>query len=129
MFEKRGIGGAATGRFLAVIVLVCFWSMAGCSTYHVYQTGGAGGLHLGNQPASEWSKKKTLNSLFWGLVRQDLRVDDCKLADGTRLGIEEVKIETNPLYATATVLTLGIWVPLDVSYRCAKPSAPSGPLE
>ena len=128
MFEKRGIVGRRNGP-LPCCDRACLFSGRWRVALLITSTRGPGGLQLGNQPASEWSKKKTLNSLFWGLVRQDLRVDDCKLADGTRLGIEEVKIETNPLYATATVLTLGIWVPLDVSYRCAKPPAPSGPLE
>jgi hypothetical protein len=28
----------------------------------------------------------------------------------------------------AALLTLGIWVPIDVSYRCAKPVDPGGEL-
>ena len=35
---------------------------------------------------------KQLNSLAWGLWRQDLPVTNCRLANGQRLGIEELRI-------------------------------------
>jgi hypothetical protein len=97
-------------------------SLAGCATYHVYQVGGP--RELGNQPSTEW-KEKTLHSLVWGAVRQDLPVDNCKLGNGTRTNIEEVRVRSNVGAVTATILTLGFWRPLKVAWRCAKP-APIG---
>lgn len=99
----------------------------GCYSYHVYQVGGAGGRELGNQPSTEW-RHKTLHALAWGQVRQDLPVDNCQLGNGQRLGIEEVTARTNFGYVLASTVTLGFWVPLKVSWRCAKPPVPTGPL-
>ncbi|MCG8607352.1 Bor family protein, partial [bacterium] len=102
-------------------------SFQSCYTYHVYQIGGTEGREQGNQPATEW-QDKTLHALAWGAVRQDIPVDNCQTARGQRFGIEEVKVETNFGYMLISVVTLGIWVPLKVSWRCAKPPVPTGTL-
>ena len=116
-------------RTLAALALVfaCCIPITGCYTYHVYQVGGTEGLEQGNQPGTEW-KHKTLHAFAWGALRQDLPVDNCRLGSGQRLGIEEVKVDTNLGYLLASVVTLGIWVPLEVSWRCAKPPVPTGTL-
>jgi hypothetical protein len=110
------------------LVLACAMPTTGCYTYHVYQVGGTGGREQGNQPGTEW-EHKTLHAFGWGAVRQDLPVDTCQLGSGQRLGMEEVKVDTNFFYLLASVATLGIWVPLDVSWRCAKPPVPTGTLQ
>ncbi len=97
--------------------------LSGCATYHVYQVGGP--RESGNQPLTEW-KSKTLHALVWGAIRQDLPVDNCKLGDGTRTGIEEVRTRANFGATLATVLTLGFWHPLQFSWRCAKPPVTTG---
>ena len=97
---------------------LCLGSVTGCASYHVYQVGGP--LEMGNQPWTDW-KSKTLHSLVWGAVRQDLPVDNCRLGNGVRTNIEEVRIQSNVGAVTATILTLGFWRPLKVSGRCAKP--------
>ena len=109
----------------ALVLLVCGLSTSGCYTYHVYQIGGTEERELGNQPGTEW-RHKTLHALAWGAIRQDLPVDNCRLANGQRLGIDEVKVDTNIAYLLASTVTLGIWVPLKVSWRCAKPPVPTG---
>jgi hypothetical protein len=103
----------------------CVWLLAGCATYHVFQVGGP--REMGNQPLTEW-KGKTLHSLVWGAIRQDLPVDNCKLGDGTRTGIEEVRVRANFGATMAAILTLGFWRPLQVSWRCARPAPPHGVL-
>lgn len=100
------------------LLAVCACFTAGCASYHVYQVGGP--REMGNQPGTEW-KEKTLHSLVWGAIRQDLPVDNCKLGNGTRTNIEEVRIRSNVGAITATILTLGFWRPLKVGWRCAKP--------
>jgi hypothetical protein len=110
-----------------LLVLVCLWSGGGCATYHVYQAGGPDGRELGNQPGTEW-KGKTLHSLFWGAIRQDLPVTNCRLGNGTRTGIEEVRIQSNLGATIATILTLGLWQPLKIGWRCIKPPAISDTL-
>ena len=106
--------GAVCILSLSFVALLC----PGCATYYVYQGGG-------HQPGSQWSQPKPLNAWAWGLFRDDHsveNVDDC-LPDGTRVGFDAVKIETNVL---ASLLTLGIWMPAKVSYRCAQAPPPSG---
>jgi len=112
---------------ILLLLIACVLPTTGCYTYHMYQVGGAGGLELGNQPGTEW-EHVTRHSFVWGLVRQDVPVDNCRLANGQRLGIEEVKIETNFGYVLISALTLGLWVPLEVSWRCAKPPVTTGTL-
>ncbi len=114
-------------RLLALLVAAaCTLPGTGCYTYHVYQIGGP--RELGNQPSTEW-EYRTLHSFAWGAVRQDLPVDNCKLASGQRVGIEEVKVEDNLAYRVATVVTLGLWAPVRVGWRSAKPPVPTGTLQ
>lgn len=111
----------------ALLLLAGLWSGTGCATYHVFQVGGPGGREQGNQPWTEW-ESKTLHSFLWGAVRQDLPVTNCRLGDGTRTGIEEVKITSNVGSLAATILTLGLWRPLKVGWRCARPPGIRGVL-
>jgi hypothetical protein len=111
-------------RFLLLAVGV--WWAAGCATYHVYQVKGP--LEMGNQPLTEW-KTKTLHSIAWGAVRQDLPVENCRLGNGTRTGIEEVRVRSNVGTTIATIFTLGFWQPLQVGWRCAKPAPIGGVVE
>lgn len=117
--KRRSSNRIRYTRPVIVLTLALLIPFSGSYTYHVYQIGGAVGRELGNQPASEW-KHKTLHALFWGVVRHDLPVDNCQLVDGERFGIEEIKIDSNFAYLLAAAVTLGIWVPLDVSWRCAR---------
>jgi hypothetical protein len=108
-----------------VLISACALSTSGCYTYHVYQVGGGDGREMGNQPGTEW-RSKTLHAFLWGALRQDLPVDNCQLATGQRFGMEEVKIDKNIGHLLASFLTLGLWVPIKVSYRCGKPPVPTG---
>jgi len=105
---------------LPFVISVLALSLNGCATIHVYQAGGPGGRHQGNQPATEWESKRT-NTFLWGAIRQDVIIENCVLGDGSRLHIEEIKIEKKFGFILANVLTLGIWEPSKISWRCAKP--------
>jgi hypothetical protein len=96
-------------------------------TLHIYQAGGNADREQGNQPMTEW-QTRTVSSFLWGLVRQDLCITNCSLGDGTRTGIEELKIEWMLLQRLASVLTIGIWSPVSISWRCAKRIGPRGEL-
>jgi hypothetical protein len=97
------------------------------ATLHIYQVGGNAQREQGNQPMNEWQSKK-LNSFVWGFVRQDLAIANCTLADGTRTGIEEIRMEWTTLQRLAGMLTLGFWTPMTVSWRGAKQLGPRGEL-
>ncbi len=109
-----------TNKNYYILLILCWTIYSGCSTYHVYQIGGTEGRELGNQPGTEW-KGETKHSFLWGLVRQDVAIENCKLGDGTRINIEEIKVEKNFGCMIATVATLGLWEPVKISWRCAKP--------
>ncbi len=63
------------------------------------------------------------NAFFWGTVEQTKYADKCQ----TQL-IHEVQTITSVPQALATILTLGIWMPSTVKYKCAKrPVLPDDP--
>jgi hypothetical protein len=107
--------------------LLAALASGGCYNYHVYQVGGPDGRELGNQPGTEW-QGRTLHAFAWGALRQDLPVDNCQTVAGQRFGIEELRVRTNLAYLTAAAVTVGLWVPLDVQWRCARPPVPTGTL-
>ena len=98
------------------------------STYLVYQDGGIGDSQPQNMPCTVW-KSKTLLCLAWGLWRQDLPVRNCRLANGQRLGIEELRIGRSLPQMLLTLVTLGIVAPTRVSWRCCRPPSGSGTLD
>jgi hypothetical protein len=98
------------------------------STYHIYQDGGLGDSQPQNMPGTEW-KSRNLNSFLWGLIRQDLPITNCRLANGQRVGIEEIRVGRSMPQAIAALLTLGIWAPTRISWRCCRPPVQAGLLE
>ena len=78
----------------------------GCA-YHqlrVAEPNGYGDFHTANT-----------NAYFWGALEETKVADKC----ATNL-IDEVRIVTSLPQALATVLTLGMWMPATVKYKCAK---------
>lgn len=55
------------------------------------------------------------NAYFWGAIEETKVADKC----ATNL-IDEVRVVTSLPQALATVLTLGMWMPATVKYKCAK---------
>ena len=98
------------------------------STYLIYQDGGIGDSQPQNMPGTEW-RSTTLHSFAWGLWRQDLPVTNCRLANGQRLGIEEIRIGRSWPQVLVTFLTLGLVAPARVSWRCCRPQSQTGTLD
>jgi hypothetical protein len=98
------------------------------ATYLVYQEGGIGDSQPQNMPGTEW-RTQELKSFAWGLWRQDLPITNCRLANGQRLGIEEIRFGRSLRQTLITVLTLGIVAPMQVSWRCCRPPSQSGTLK
>jgi hypothetical protein len=80
--------------------------LSAASTYHIYQDLGLGD----SQP-------------------QDLPITNCRLANGQRLGIEEIRVGRSFMQTLVTFLTLGLWAPTRISWRCARPLSQSGTLD
>ena len=101
--------GSQLHRKLSVIfVSLCCLINAGC--YHVRV------LAPHPDPATEY-KHKTVNTLAWGLVKEDKTADDCTGSNA----LDEVRVTSNLGYSVLTVATLGFWQPTKVEWRCSKP--------
>jgi hypothetical protein len=98
------------------------------TTYLIYQDGGVFDSQPQNMPGTELETKQ-LSSLAWGLWRQDLPITTCRLTNGQRLGIEEVRIGRTLPQILITLLTLGFWAPVMVSWRGCRPPIQSGILD
>jgi len=59
-----------------------------------------------------------MHAFLWGLV-QPSAIDSC-----SDKGVTDVRVTTNYGYQLLSVVTLGIWVPMDVEFRCTKRPPP-----
>lgn len=88
------------------VVLALLLLQSGCYHYHVFS--------LPRDPATDY-ERETVVAYFWGLMQPDTAAEDCLSG-----ALNEVKVSTNFAYLVASVATLGVVVPLEVSWRCAK---------
>lgn len=94
-------------------LLLVFMVSQGCYRYTMAPT--VPPEHKEHLPPATDAETRTLHAFFWGLVEQNLDVNNC---EGN--GLAEVTTKTNLGFALVSVLTLGIWVPMQVEWRCAK---------
>ena len=62
-----------------------------------------------------------MQAFFWGAIEETKATDNC--VDNA---IDEVRVRQTLPHVLATVLTLGIWMPLEVEWRCAKRTQSEG---
>jgi hypothetical protein len=98
------------------------------TVYLIYQDGGVFDSQPQNMPGTEL-ETAWLNSLAWGLWRQDLPITNTRLSNGQRLGIEEIRIGRTLPQMLISLLTLGFWAPVTVSWRGCRPPIQSGLLD
>lgn len=80
------------------------------------------------QAGTEASKPITAHSFFWGLAKKPKEIQT-PVCDSLGVnGMAEVTMKTNFGYALITVVTLGIWSPVKVQWKCSKPCKKSGTL-
>ncbi len=80
------------------------------------------------QAGTEMSKPITANSYFWGLLKKPKDIYT-PLCDSLQVnGMSDVTISSNFGYSLITVVTLGIWSPIKVQYKCGKPCKKIGGL-
>lgn len=78
---------------------------------------------------SEISKPVTVNSFFWGLIKSPKDDVHTPICDSLGVnGLSEVTVKTNFGYALITVVTLGIWSPVKMQWKCSKPCKKTGTL-
>ena len=68
----------------------------------------------------------TAHNNFWGATFQAAVVSADKCATNQ---LDEVQVRRNPLQVAIGILTLGIWMPVDFTYRCGAPDSEPGDLE
>ncbi|NOK17822.1 hypothetical protein [Corallococcus carmarthensis] len=98
------------------MALLCLALGSACAHYRVQAPGAAGA------GATE-PKGEVLWSLGWGLVQERPRVDNCQ-----DQALAEVTQSTNEGFALIGVLTLGLAMPQQVEWRCAKAQPTPGDL-
>ena len=85
----------------------------GCAQYHLDMKD--------SDPAEKPYTGKMIHALGWGLFYSPQQITtDCN----TETGINDVMVKSNYFYSLVGVLTLGIWMPIEIEHRCqAGPSA------
>jgi len=79
------------------------------------------------QPGAEVSGQ-TVNHFFWGLVQSPKRVTTPICDSLGSNGLAEVTVKNNLGYSLITVVTLGIWSPTRIEWKCGKPCQKVGSL-
>ncbi len=102
-------------RLVLVILLLHVSLINGCYHYRV--------VAPDPEPATDY-ESRVAHSLFWGLLQsKDISADDC-LSNA----LDEVRMTTNLGYSVISVATLGIWMPMNVQWKCAKEPLQEGEL-
>jgi len=97
------------------LLAVATFLLQSCYNYHISTS---------NFDPSTHYKRKTVSSFFWGLAQQNITAGNC---DSLKINsLDEVHVKTNLGYALITVVTLGIWCPMTVEWKCAKPCPRDG---
>jgi hypothetical protein len=103
---------------VSAALLVCGILFANCYSYRI-------ATHA--QPGTEF-QTRTAHSFFWGLVQnpKEITTPICDSLDVN--GVAVVQVQNNFGYSLITVLTLGIWSPIKLQWKCGKPCQVSGHL-
>jgi Bor protein len=102
----------------AVVLAFLLASVQGCYHYRVTAAGPAGAN------PSTFPQSATLHAVLWGLV-QDQTLEHVCAPDEA---LARVRTTSNFGYTLLTVVTLGIWAPVQVEYVCANPTPAPGTL-
>jgi hypothetical protein len=80
------------------------------------------------QAGTETTVRVTAHSFFWGLLKKPTEIHTPVCDSIGANGMAEVNVRTNLGYAFITVATLGIWCPIRLEWKCAKPCQKTGTL-
>lgn len=74
------------------------------------------------------TSRQNVNFFFWGLVQKPARITT-PVCDSLNVnGMAEVTVKNNFGYSLITVVTLGIWSPTRLEWKCGKPAQKVGNL-
>lgn len=102
---------------ISVLLVIVFFSTESCYHFRVLTTE--------SDPATEY-QSKVIYSYFWGLVNnpKDFVVPNCN----NKNALDEVRVTTNLGYSILNVVSLGIFCPMEVKWRCHKPPRREGDM-
>jgi Bor protein len=100
------------------LLVVLLASAQGCYHYQVSAAGPAGAN------PSTFSRSTTLHAVLWGLLQDQTLEHVCAQDEA----LARVRTTSNFGYTLLTVLTLGIWAPVQVEYACANPTPATGTI-
>jgi hypothetical protein len=100
-------------------VMAGLLALPGCAQYHLTIPSSDS-----NQPEGQASEyqTETMNAYAWGLMLDPQVVGADKCTDG----INDVFVDRNFGQDLASVVTLGLWMPAEVRYRCKAPGTRGG---
>lgn len=95
---------------LVLVLLAVLAGAQGCASYQLRMPD--------SDPAVETYEGGPMNAFFWGTT-YDPQVMTANCHESK--GINDVVVKQNYLQALASVITLGIWMPTRVEFRCQAP--------
>ena len=101
-------------RCFAAVAVVMALLFQGCANYQARIADG--------KPLNTEYDGGMMNAYAWGVwVSPEIRS-----AETCKDGMYDVVVENNYFYSLASTLTLGFWMPMNVSYRCKAPGVTGG---
>lgn len=88
------------------LVLASLIALPGCAGYRV--------VAPEPTPGTEY-ERRTMHAFLWGAIEDTEPATNC-----VENAMDEVRVRQTLPNLLATVLTLGVWMPLEVEWRCAK---------
>ena len=95
------------------ILITCFVLLQGCAEYRLKM--------MDSDPEQTPYESRTVHAYLWGKLYDPQQIT---AGCNTETGINDVVVKNNYLYSLASVFTFGIWMPIEIDYRCQ-----SGPGE
>jgi hypothetical protein len=101
-------------RGFAIVAVIIAVLLPGCANYQARVADG--------KPLEPEYQGGMMSAYAWGswVSPEIMSAEECKR------GMYDVVVESNYLYSLASVVTLGLWMPVDVSYRCKAPGVQGG---
>jgi hypothetical protein len=113
-----GRRGTSWSYTRAVVLAFLLASAPGCYHYQVAAAGPAGAN------PSTFPQSATLHAVFWGLGQDQTLEHVCAQDEA----LARVRTTSNFGYTLLTVVTLGMWAPVQVEYACANPTPAPGTI-
>ena len=86
---------------------LCLLFIQGCAQYQLDMKD--------SDPVTNVYEENMIHALGWGLLYSPMQITT---VCNTETGINDVVVKNNYLYSLASVLTFGLWMPIEIEHRC-----------